>query len=62
MRGQVEKYLPAFKNYVAKVGEEPVFRALKTGKGITVCLNRKDRMQMLDALFGEKPEPGRDTI
>ena len=50
MRGQVKKYLPLFQRYVAEGRTEQVISCLKTGKGLKVPLNGKDRREMLTEL------------
>jgi hypothetical protein len=54
VRGQVEKYLPVFRDYVKRYGEKTVKDVLRDGKGhglkLRLPLNGKDRRQMIIAL------------
>jgi hypothetical protein len=54
LRGQVYKYLPLFTGYVQQYGSAVVREVLTNGKSgklrLKVCLNRKDRMQMIQML------------
>lgn len=53
MRGQVKKYLEYFKGCCHQYGDESVFKCLKTGVGLKLPLNGKDRREMIDELFGK---------
>jgi hypothetical protein len=52
MRGQVKKYLEYFKGCCNKYGDEAVLKCLKTGVGLKLPLNGKDRREMINELFG----------
>lgn len=54
LRGQVEKHLPLFIGYMKQYGSEVVRNVLTKGRHngfkLKVCLNKKDRYQMMQML------------